>query len=171
MVVLAHPNRQRRVLALPVGDQLVERDRVDHRARQNVGPHLAALLEDADRDVAPLSGCELLQADCCGEARRAAPDDDHVILHGVAFSHPRLSSPRYPHNSTRPPCQFLDRCVNGAKERDVGGDLDTIGIAEARSALAWWLEAGVDLAVQEEPRDWLTPVRKRPPTEQAPAPV
>jgi DNA polymerase len=31
----------------------------------------------------------------------------------------------------------------------VGGDLDTIGIAEARSALAWWLEAGVDLAVQE----------------------
>jgi len=53
----------------------------------------------------------------------------------------------------------------------VGGDLDTIGIAEARSALAWWLEAGVDLAVQEEPRDWLTPVRKRPPMEQAPAPV
>jgi DNA polymerase len=37
----------------------------------------------------------------------------------------------------------------------VGGDLDTIGIAEARSALAWWLEAGVDVAVQEEPRDWL----------------
>ena len=39
----------------------------------------------------------------------------------------------------------------------VGGDLDTIGIAEARSVLAWWLEAGVDVAVQEEPRNWLRP--------------
>ena len=47
----------------------------------------------------------------------------------------------------------------------VGGELDTIGIAEARSALAWWLEAGVDIAVQEEPRDWLRPtppLSKRP---------
>ena len=37
----------------------------------------------------------------------------------------------------------------------MGGEVDSIGIAEARSALAWWLEAGVDAAVQEEPRDWL----------------
>ncbi len=43
------------------------------------------------------------------------------------------------------------------EESAVGGDLDTIGIAEARSALAWWLEAGVDTAVQEEARDWLKP--------------
>jgi len=39
----------------------------------------------------------------------------------------------------------------------VGGELESIGIAEARTALAWWLEAGVDVAVQEEPRDWLKP--------------
>jgi DNA polymerase len=39
----------------------------------------------------------------------------------------------------------------------VGGEADPIGIAEARSALGWWLEAGVDVAVQEEPRDWLRP--------------
>jgi DNA polymerase len=48
--------------------------------------------------------------------------------------------------------------------------MESVGIAEARSALAWWLEAGVDLAVQEEPRDWLKPVQKaseRP----SPAPV
>lgn len=37
----------------------------------------------------------------------------------------------------------------------MGGELDSIGIAEARGALAWWLEAGVDVAVQEEPRNWL----------------
>jgi uracil-DNA glycosylase family 4 len=40
--------------------------------------------------------------------------------------------------------------------------MDTIGIAEARSALTWWLEAGVDVAVQEEPRDWLKPAPPRP---------
>jgi DNA polymerase len=39
----------------------------------------------------------------------------------------------------------------------VGGDLETIGIAEARSALSWWLASGVDVAVQEEPRNWLKP--------------
>ncbi len=39
----------------------------------------------------------------------------------------------------------------------MGGELLSIGTAEARSALAWWLEAGVDVAVQEEPRNWLHP--------------
>ena len=44
----------------------------------------------------------------------------------------------------------------------MGGEVETIGIAEARSALAWWLEAGVDVAVQEEARDWLKPPAPRP---------
>jgi len=44
--------------------------------------------------------------------------------------------------------------------------MDTIGIAEARSALAWWLEAGVDVAVQDEPRDWLRPAP--PPSKRTP---
>ena len=48
----------------------------------------------------------------------------------------------------------------------MGGEVESIGVAEARSALAWWLEAGVDIAVQEEPRDWLKPA---PPREKAPA--
>ncbi len=39
----------------------------------------------------------------------------------------------------------------------MGGEILLLGIAEARSALAWWLEAGVDVAVQEEPRNWLQP--------------
>jgi len=39
----------------------------------------------------------------------------------------------------------------------MGGIEASLGIAEARSALAWWLEAGVDIAVQEKPRDWLKP--------------
>jgi DNA polymerase len=48
------------------------------------------------------------------------------------------------------------------EEWHVGGEADSIGIAEARSALAWWLDAGVDIAVQEEPRNWLRPPAPRP---------
>lgn len=39
----------------------------------------------------------------------------------------------------------------------MGGEVDTIGYAEVRSALRWWLDAGVDAAIQEEPRNWLKP--------------
>jgi len=35
--------------------------------------------------------------------------------------------------------------------------------ADARSALAWWLEAGVDVAVQDEPRNRLKPTPKAKP--------
>jgi DNA polymerase len=48
----------------------------------------------------------------------------------------------------------------------VGGDYESIGFAEARSALAWWLEAGVDADLQEEPRNWLKPA---PPPSAKPA--
>ena len=52
----------------------------------------------------------------------------------------------------------------------MGGKAETIGIAEARSALAWWLQAGVDAAVQEEPRDWLRPPSPKLPAKVAQAP-
>jgi DNA polymerase len=35
-------------------------------------------------------------------------------------------------------------------------DAHDLSRAEAMSLLAWWVEAGVDVAVQEEPRDWRT---------------
>jgi uracil-DNA glycosylase len=52
----------------------------------------------------------------------------------------------------------------------VGGEAETIGVAEARSALAWWLEAGVDVAVQETARNWLKPSPAAKPAA-GPAPV
>jgi DNA polymerase len=79
-------------------------------------------------------------------------------------------SSRPEHNSTLIHCPFLDRGVNGGEERGVGGAVDQIGLAEARGALAWWLEAGVDVAVQDEPRDWLRPAPPREPTPPAEAP-
>ena len=53
----------------------------------------------------------------------------------------------------------------------MGGDVESIGFAEARSALAWWLEAGVDVAVQEEPRNWLKPSPPKSQSRAAPEPA
>lgn len=37
----------------------------------------------------------------------------------------------------------------------MGGEHDRMTAAEAASVLGWWLEAGVDVAIQERPRAWL----------------
>lgn len=37
----------------------------------------------------------------------------------------------------------------------MGGDQSAIDLDAAAAALAWWIEAGVDVAVSETPRDWL----------------
>jgi DNA polymerase len=39
----------------------------------------------------------------------------------------------------------------------MGGDSNAYSVAEAARMLAWWLDAGVDTAIQEQPRDWLKP--------------
>src|SRR5512146_1443432 len=56
------------------------------------------------------------------------------------------------------------------EEESVGGEVESIGIAEARSALAWWLDAGVDCALQEKARNWLKPTSKSPPIVEDPPP-
>jgi hypothetical protein len=52
MVILDYRHLQRalRILA-PVGQQLVERARIDHRARQYVRAHLRAFFQHAHRDI------------------------------------------------------------------------------------------------------------------------
>lgn len=37
----------------------------------------------------------------------------------------------------------------------MGGEHDRLTAVEAASVLGWWIEAGVDVAVQEKPRAWL----------------
>lgn len=44
---------------------------------------------------------------------------------------------------------------------------DTFSQAQAASALQWWADAGVDVLVDEQPRDWLRPKAKIP----APSPA
>lgn len=53
----------------------------------------------------------------------------------------------------------------------MGGQVKDSGLAEAKSALAWWLEAGVDLAIAETPRDWLKPAAAVATTRAAAAPI
>ena len=37
----------------------------------------------------------------------------------------------------------------------MGGEFAAFDRAEAASLIGWWLDAGVDVAITEEPRDWL----------------
>ncbi len=55
----------------------------------------------------------------------------------------------------------------------MGGEAGNIGLSEAKSALGWWLDAGVDTAIGETPRDWLKPAPppqlRQPSAPEAPA--
>jgi len=44
----------------------------------------------------------------------------------------------------------------------MGGEHDRLTAAEAASVLGWWIEAGVDVAIQEQPRAWLGAVATVP---------
>ena len=50
----------------------------------------------------------------------------------------------------------------------MGGENEICSVADAKSALLWWLDAGVDVAIDEAPRDWLKPAPVAA-TPQAPA--
>jgi DNA polymerase len=39
----------------------------------------------------------------------------------------------------------------------MGGEINELSRDEAASLLGWWLDAGVDAAISEQPRDWLKP--------------
>ena len=51
----------------------------------------------------------------------------------------------------------------------MGGKHDRLSAAEAASVLGWWIDAGVDVAVQERPRAWLGE-SAAPPAEPQPEP-
>jgi hypothetical protein len=54
---------ERRALVPPIGEQLVEADRIDHGAGEDVTADLRTLLQDDDRNLLPLLAGELLQPD------------------------------------------------------------------------------------------------------------
>ena len=76
---------ERRALGLPVGDQLGQRARLEHRAGEGVGAELGRLLEHADADLAVALDAQLAQADRGRQAGRPGAHDDDVELHALAF--------------------------------------------------------------------------------------
>src|SRR5262249_23499597 len=106
---------KRRPLFLPVGDELVQRDRVDHRAREDVGADLRAFLDETDATPAPGFGGELLQPDRRREAGRTAADDDDVVFHHIALHVSSLPCLRHWPPTPRPP-RRTSRLYTGSRE-------------------------------------------------------
>src|SRR6185437_5099657 len=99
--ILARWRLERRAALPPIGEKLVERTRLQHRARQYMCADLRAFLDDADRDLLGGNGSELLQADGRGEAGGAGADDHHVVSHLLAFHGSRPSHERHYRKSRR----------------------------------------------------------------------
>ena len=51
----------------------------------------------------------------------------------------------------------------------MGGEHDRMTAAEAASVIGWWIEAGVDVAIQEKPRAWLGEAASHPPVPESTA--
>ena len=83
--VLGDRRLQRGPAFLPVGEQLVQRLRIDHGTGQDMSTDLGRLLQHRDGDVLAVLFRPLLQADGRGQAGGAATDDDDVILHDLAL--------------------------------------------------------------------------------------
>ena len=82
--VLARRRVERGALLAPVGDQLVEGARLHHRAGEDMGADLRALLEHADRELAAMLDGELPQADRGGQPGGPGTDDHDVVVHPIA---------------------------------------------------------------------------------------
>lgn len=67
-------------IVTPIGNQLVETRRIDHRARENMRADFRTLLHHDDREI----GIELLETDRRTEARRSGADDHDIEFHGLA---------------------------------------------------------------------------------------
>ena len=72
----------------PVGNELVDTDRIDHCARQYVRANFATLFEDDDGEI----GIELFQPDRGSQSRRPGAHDNNVEFHALTFNlvHPCL---------------------------------------------------------------------------------
>jgi hypothetical protein len=85
-LVLGHLGLEGRAPGLPVGEQLGQRARIEHRARQRVRAELRAFFDHAHPDVAAALGGQLLQPDRRAQPRRPATDNQHVELHRIPLS-------------------------------------------------------------------------------------
>ena len=82
--VFRHGGIERRAQLFPVRNEFINRARVHHCARQNVGADFAAFFQHADRYFLAFLSRQLLETDRRRQAGRAAADDNDVVLHRFA---------------------------------------------------------------------------------------
>src|SRR3546814_457984 len=114
--VLRHRRAERRAPLLPVGNELVQGPRLQHRAGQDVGADLGALLQDADGDLPAGFRRKLLQPDRGGQARGPGADDHDVVFHGFAHDHSNFSQPAWILSAPSWTSTYHDLCRQGAIE-------------------------------------------------------
>ena len=68
-----------------VGEQFVERARVEDGAGKDVAAEFGGFFDQADAEVVPARGRLLLEPDRRGQTGGAAADDDDVKLHGFSL--------------------------------------------------------------------------------------
>src|SRR5262249_14713558 len=120
----------------PIGEKLVQPDRIDRCAGKNMGADLGALFDDTDAGVPPRRLRELLQTDRRRKARRAGANDHHVEFHAFArICHGRLI-----------------RCGASPGQSPVYDAAMTTPLQkEALETLRWLIEAGADEVITEFP--------------------
>ncbi len=91
-VVFGHRVVERRAAFLPIGEELVQRRRLEDGPGEDVGADFRAFLHQAHRQLAAVMLGELHQAARGRQARGTAADDDDVELHGFSFHVPWLRS-------------------------------------------------------------------------------
>jgi hypothetical protein len=79
-----HARLDRRTALAPIGEQLVERARLEDRSRNDVRADGRAFLDDPDRKLAACGARELRQPTRRRETGRAGADDDDIELHAFA---------------------------------------------------------------------------------------
>ena len=77
----------RRVFLSPIGNELVQRARLQHRAGENVRADFRAFFYQADIDFALLLRGDLFQPQSRRQPRRPAADNQHIKLQNFAFAH------------------------------------------------------------------------------------
>ena len=76
----------RAVLFAPLRQELVQRDRIDHRAREDVRTDFGPFFQNDDTQFLALFVGDLLQAYRGGETGRSRADDHDVDIHAFAFT-------------------------------------------------------------------------------------
>ncbi|MCY1298145.1 hypothetical protein D9M70_476170 [compost metagenome] len=89
-VVTLHRGVQRRFQFLPVGEQFVQRTRLEDSTGENVSTDFGTLLDHADTDLLTSFGGFLFQSACGGQPGGAGADDDDVEFHVLAFHYQSL---------------------------------------------------------------------------------